>query len=82
MAHLGRLDRLEKARGVADATNGFDLEVAELALLPERETDMDAIIAELKEEMEAYYADDLDEDDFACLDSVSSVSITHGEGPF
>ncbi|UAB77434.1 hypothetical protein INR77_11570 [Erythrobacter sp. SCSIO 43205] len=82
LAHLGRLDRLEKTHSVAVAADGFDFEVAELALLPERETDMDALIAELKEDMEAYYADDMDEEDFECLDSVSSVSNEHGDRRF
>ena len=70
LAHLARLDRLEGNRHVAEKAHGFDLQVAELARLPERDAGPAHVLSVMKEERDAPYTGEV----FPPLDSVSSVS--------
>lgn len=70
LAHLGRLDRLERDRHVVEAAIGFDQQVDELAKAPER--------GMISAQNEGAFEGSNGGKTFSTLDSVSSVSNETG----
>ena len=74
LAHLGRLDRLERDRYVVDRAMGFDEQVAELGASPERNGVAPQSEGEPEDGFDPPYHSPQDGEGFPPLDSVSSVS--------
>ena len=85
LAHLGRLDRLERDRYVVERTIGFDLQVAELGASPERDMVTPHLESELDGEPEDNVGAPFEGGNggslFPSLDSVPSVPNGLGDAP-